>query len=368
MSKSRLTRLLGPLAVLLAVAPAGAQNDPTPRGEAMPPFALDSQGPIYFQFDPNQARQPGFPGAPLRALQFGYDATGLALAPADETLRAHLDLPEGQGLVVTFVVRDSQAEASGLKVNDIILSVGDKPARNAGDMVSHLTQKAASATGDDPKTTVKILRGGKEKTIDFPLANWRRPGRALGRMVSTPHEFWIGVTVAQADETLRSQLDVLEGRGLIVTSIVPDGPADRAKIQRNDILLELDGQPLEDVPAMVKQIQALGEKSGTLKLIHGGKTTTVEVTPRKREGEAVFREDLQRLPGVRNRFFQVPRPGVVVPPAGAAPGQPFHEAPLMRPIAPRNAQMDEVLKQLQELRKAVEDLKAASGSGRDSEK
>jgi membrane-associated protease RseP (regulator of RpoE activity) len=368
MSNANLTRLLGPVAVLLAVAPAAAQDEPAPRGDATTRFTPVPQGPIYFQFDPNQAGQPGFPGTPLRALQFGYDATGLALAPADETLRAHLDLPEGQGLVVTFVVPDSQAEASGLKVNDIILSVGDKPVRNAGDVVSHMTQRAVSATGDDPKTSIKILRGGKEKTIDFPLANWRRPGRALGRMWSTPHEFWIGVTVAPADETLRSQLDVLEGRGLIVTSIVPDGPADRAKIQRNDILLELDGQPLGDVPTMVKKIQALGEKAGTLKLIHDGKTTTVEVTPRRREGEAVFREDLQRLPGVRNRFFQVPRPGVVVPPADAAPRQPFSDAPLVRPFPPRDPQMDEVLKQLKELRKAVEDLKAASGSGRDSER
>src|SRR5436305_1790566 len=57
----------------------------------------------------------------------------------------------------------------------------------------------------------------------------------------------MGVSVAVADDTLRSQLGLPEGRGLVVTSVAPDGPGDRAGIKVNDILLSVGGNDVGEV-------------------------------------------------------------------------------------------------------------------------
>src|SRR5262245_15019342 len=46
--------------------------------------------------------------------------------PADDALRAHLDLPENQGLRVENVVPDSPAAKAGLKRHDILLRANDQ--------------------------------------------------------------------------------------------------------------------------------------------------------------------------------------------------------------------------------------------------
>ena len=44
----------------------------------------------------------------------------MEVSPVDDTLRSHLDIPAGQGLVVTSVHQGSAAERAGLKANDIL--------------------------------------------------------------------------------------------------------------------------------------------------------------------------------------------------------------------------------------------------------
>src|SRR5437660_12817131 len=55
------------------------------------------------------------------------DMLGANLQPVGEALRAQLDLPAGQGLVVEGLRGDGACAWAGLQQNDILLSVADKP-------------------------------------------------------------------------------------------------------------------------------------------------------------------------------------------------------------------------------------------------
>ena len=52
---------------------------------------------------------------------------------------------------------------------------------------------------------------------------------------------WLGVTIQDLKGDLASYYDVEEGRGVLVTQVVPDDPADKAGMRPNDIILEIDG-------------------------------------------------------------------------------------------------------------------------------
>ncbi len=58
---------------------------------------------------------------------------------------------------------------------------------------------------------------------------------------------WLGVNVTEVTGVIRAQLDIPEGRGVVVSAVAPDSPAKKAGLEANDILLELDRQPIEGV-------------------------------------------------------------------------------------------------------------------------
>lgn len=84
---------------------------------------------------------------------------GVTLADVDDTLRAHLKLPEGQGLVVTEVIPDSPAAQAGVEANDILLSLDGQPLTTV-EKINAQVQEIQDRT-----VTLKLLRAGEEKSV-----------------------------------------------------------------------------------------------------------------------------------------------------------------------------------------------------------
>lgn len=97
-----------------------------------------------------------------------------------------------------------------------------------------------------------------------------------------PQGPWIGVSVGPADGVLRSQLRLPEGTGVVVTRLVPDGPAQQAGVEEHDVLLSVDGKPVaggDDLDKVLQSARADGTPL-TLKLLRRGRTLEKQVTPR----------------------------------------------------------------------------------------
>lgn len=78
---------------------------------------------------------------------------------------------------------------------------------------------------------------------------------------------------------LNLHLGLAEGQGLRVQNLHKDSPADRAGIERHDILIALEGDPIMDLETFVEQIsQSKIGRSISLELIHKGKNKQVPVT------------------------------------------------------------------------------------------
>ena len=77
------------------------------------------------------------PGA-ARVLPAAKKWLGVACEPVTDVLRAHVDLPEGTGLVVQQVVPDSPAEAAGLQQHDILMQAGGNKLTSVEDLISAL--------------------------------------------------------------------------------------------------------------------------------------------------------------------------------------------------------------------------------------
>jgi membrane-associated protease RseP (regulator of RpoE activity) len=90
---------------------------------------------------------------------------------------------------------------------------------------------------------------------------------------------WLGLATEEAPEVLGSQLGLEAGAGLVVTFVTPDSPAAKAGLQKNDLLVEFEGQSLVH-PAQLRKLVWV-RKAGTpvkLAFYRAGKKQTVSAT------------------------------------------------------------------------------------------
>jgi membrane-associated protease RseP (regulator of RpoE activity) len=106
---------------------------------------------------------------------------GVACGQLTEALKAQLELPEEQGVLVDDVVPDSPAAHAGLKKFDVIVSVGEKALKSPQDLIE------AVAQAKENELSVQFVRAGKKLTLAVkPAKRPQQPGEAA--IVEAPAE------------------------------------------------------------------------------------------------------------------------------------------------------------------------------------
>lgn len=291
------------------------------------------------------------------------ETIGLTVVPADEALRAQLGLGNN-GLVVTAVAHGSSGESGGVKEKDIIVGVEGRPTATVEDFRAALKAVGAAAgpgradsarAGSRPvPVAMMVVRAGEKREVRVPrpgervlvVGNVQGRGQAPG--------YWIGVSIDEADDTLREHLRLRDG-GLVVTDVLGDSPAAKVGLAKNDVLIAVDGKPLKAPDDLVKAVQATkGEATLRLAIRRGGDEKTLAVKPERRKEAEVppapaqpfaYRE-LKVGDGAANWVWQVvpfldAQKGAVrwATPAVGAPmvaGQPLHTTLLYAPVPDPN--------------------------------
>ena len=101
--------------------------------------------------------------------------------PADNPLRAHVDLPENQGLLVANIVPKSPAAKAGLKQHDILLKGNGKDLHEMKDLIDLVMSEGAKKG----QITLDVLRHNKHETVnlkpeDRPADAEMQPGEGGG--------------------------------------------------------------------------------------------------------------------------------------------------------------------------------------------
>lgn len=160
-------------------------------------------------------------------------------------------------IIVTQIYPKSPAEVGGLKVGDVVLSIGEQQLKSFDEILDDLRKKKGGDT-----LSLTIQRGDEKKTLEIKLT--ARSGRAGA---TSQQGVWFGGIGEDVDQ------------GVKLTQVNPESPAGKASLQTDDILVEFDGQPAKawaDVVSTVTSKKA-GDKV-KVKLLRGDETKELEMT------------------------------------------------------------------------------------------
>jgi serine protease Do len=133
---------------------------------------------------------------------------------------------------------------------------------------------------------------------------------------------WLGVSITEVSDEDVDRLKLREAKGVLIRSVVPGEPADKGGVKADDVIVALDGTPL-DTPRDLQRIVSSSPvgKRVRVSLLREGRPTEVEVEigrykePPRREAPA--RRDVPRGEGSPT---EPPRPRVPAPEGPPRPG------------------------------------------------
>ena len=208
---------------------------------------------------------------------------GLSVKPVDKINR-------DSGALVTWVVEGSPAEQAGLKAGDIITNIDGEPIRiRSFEEIPPLLKRMAD------------IKPGSPAPID-----WERDGKPMhGTLVSEPLEEYLGqedeaknwgITVRDVTAQMALGLRFPSADGVMVTGVRPGKPAEKAQpqIARGDVILSVDGTPVENLEDFIREIRELEEGQESLVTFRRGDAEILTVIETEAERNVIGGGELPR--------------------------------------------------------------------------
>jgi serine protease Do len=189
---------------------------------------------------------------------------GVTIQDLNQALADSFGLKKPDGALIANVTPNSAAAAAGLKSGDVVTEVNGQPVVRSGELSSLI---GMSAPGE--KVTLKVWRDHAPREIQAKLGAADASGTQLadaGGAVK-PGQLGLSMRPLTREERKESKID----QGLVIEQVA--GPAEKAGIQPGDVLLAINGKPVQSVDAV--------------KLVLDGKPKSVALLV-QRDGDKIF--------------------------------------------------------------------------------
>ena len=212
---------------------------------------------------------------------------GASLQPVDEDLAPSLGIPKDSGEIVRSLVPGAPGAAAGLQQGDVIVKVNGQPV-TPDQTVSYLIANSAVGT----RIPLEIIRNGRRATVNVTVAQ-RPTEEALAKLSgggstgddgsATPpaapqRALGLSLTPLTPDLARAASLPA-NARGVIITAVDPNANAAEQGLQRGDLIVSVNNQPVTTPAQVVAAVDAARKagRSSVLLLIQRGSTPAVFV-------------------------------------------------------------------------------------------
>ncbi len=191
---------------------------------------------------------------------------GVTIQDLNQSLAQSFGLERPDGALIANVAPDSAAAAAGLKSGDVVTAVNGEAVTRSGTLSSLI---GMSAPGEKVKLKVWRDRAARDVEVKLGAADGAGAGAKVADAEGAAQGGQLGLSMRALtrEERRESRID----QGLVIENV--SGPAARAGIEPGDVLLAINGRP----------VQSIEQVKGVLQ----GKPKSVALLV-QRDGEKIF--------------------------------------------------------------------------------
>ena len=177
---------------------------------------------------------------------------GVQIQDVTRELAESFGMKKPQGALVSKVLPGSPAEKAAVQIGDIITEFNGQAIEKSGDL-----PPMVGMTPINDKATLKIIRQGEEKTINFSIGllpeQADKIAEAKTEKAKPTNRLGVSVTDLTAEERELAQV-VKDG---VLVQNVDKGAAKNAGIQPADVILRINNEVVHDVEGFEKTVKNL---------------------------------------------------------------------------------------------------------------
>lgn len=177
----------------------------------------------------------------LSAAEKGKVYMGVYLEDISTGYYQKVGMKENYGILISKVVKESPAEKAGLMAKDILMEID-------GDKIYTHGQFTKMLKSYDPEQKVKLkyFRDGKAKSLKFTFGEKKIP--------KIKKKAYMGVFLTELSAKHKQKFEYQENYGILISDVVEDGPAQKAGITANTVLMSIDGDKIYTIDQLTKML------------------------------------------------------------------------------------------------------------------
>jgi serine protease Do len=190
---------------------------------------------------------------------------GVSIQSVSHDLARSFGMDKPRGALVSSVSEYGPARAAGLKPGDVIVSYEGKPIDSASEL-----PLAVGATVPGARAKIEVIREGKPKTLQLNVGTLPTDEKVRLGADEPAEGAKLNVTVSELTLQQKKLLGV--DHGLLVQEVAA-GAAARAGVRSGDVILQIDGKPVDNVAALRAALSGLPKDRPAAVLVKRGEGT-----------------------------------------------------------------------------------------------
>jgi len=200
---------------------------------------------------------------------------GVGVQTITANLAAGLGLPRSSGLVVSDVLPGGPGDTAGVRVQDIILALNDKPV----DSLPMLAFSLFTHVGGE-QIKLRVLRDSQELLLDVPIVERPHELDRLADLVNPVNSLVekLGILGIDVDSRIAQMLPgVRVSSGVIVVARAADSRGGHPSLVTGDVIHSLNGTPIDSLNRLRSGLDQLKSRSpAVLQIERDGKLMFVD--------------------------------------------------------------------------------------------
>ena len=173
---------------------------------------------------------------------------GVQIQSVTDDLAKSLKMKDAKGAIVSDLDERGPASKAGIKAGDVVVAIDGRAVENNSDLSRYVASKPPGAT-----VKLDVLRDGATKTIAVTLGTF--PDDTDKDEDEEGRKGKLGMTLRDLSPDLAERLEVPSGtKGVVVMDVEAGEAAERAGLQRGDVIVSVNGAAVDGVDAFEAEI------------------------------------------------------------------------------------------------------------------
>ena len=208
---------------------------------------------------------------------------GVGIQAVTEDIKDSFGLTDTKGVLINDVKKGSAAEKAGIKRDDVVVAIN-------GDAIddSNILRNKVASIKPGTEIKVKVVRDGKEQEIPVVLGELNpetvksdQPNGGNREDENKSSEGGkLGLNLQPLTPQISRQLELpADITGVVVTEVDQNGAAAQQGIDRGDVIMEINRQPVNSLADVKSALDKSGDKPILLLISRKGQTIYLTVKP-----------------------------------------------------------------------------------------